>query len=133
MLGPAFVLAVPLLGSLASAAATGVAPESLDALARRCQFTLGNRRFDLCPVFDGKEEGWTVVSERPTPPTVTKVEYRISFAGPLKTSQWAPRDEQVRQRWCFRMKETCAPGGVSRATASHRPRIVQLPVDGGGG
>lgn len=101
MLGPAFALAVPLLGSLVSAAATGVAPESLDALARRCQFTLGNRRFDLCPVFEGKEEGWTVVSEWPTPPTVTKVEYRISFTGPLKTNKWSPREEQVRQEWCL--------------------------------
>lgn len=96
MLGPAFAFAVPLIGSLASVAATGVAPESMDALARRCQFTLGNRRFDLCPVVEGKEEGWTVVSERPTPPTVTKVEYRISFRGPLKTTKWSPHDEQVR-------------------------------------
>ena len=136
MLGQAFALAAPLLGSLASASAAatpGVAPESLDVLARRCQFTLGNRRFDLCPVFDGKAEGWTVVSERPTPPTVTKVEYRISFAGPLKASQWTPRDEQVRQKWCFRMEETCVPRSVAEATASRCPSIVQLPSDGGGG
>ncbi|KAH9925764.1 uncharacterized protein B0H18DRAFT_1008147 [Fomitopsis serialis] len=110
MLGPAFALAVPLLGSLASAASTGVAAESLNALTRHCQFTLGNRRFDLCPVFEGNDGGWTVG---------LSAEYRISFAGPLKTTKWTPHDEQ------------CPDGTWVCKIISNSPRVLQvIPVAG---
>ncbi|KAH9829827.1 uncharacterized protein C8Q71DRAFT_389497 [Rhodofomes roseus] len=127
MLGPAFVLGIPLLGSLASAAATGVATETLDALARQCQFTLGNRRFDLCPIFEGRESGWTVGSERSTPPTVTKAEYRISFAGPLKTTKWTPHDEQCPDgTWICKIISNVRPNRDNES-----PRVLQvIPVAG---
>ncbi|KZT64737.1 hypothetical protein DAEQUDRAFT_732285 [Daedalea quercina L-15889] len=127
MLGPAFALAAPLLGSLASAAATGVAAESLDTLARRCQFTLGNRRFDLCPVFEGKDEGWILGFEQSTPPTVTKREYRISFAGPLKSTKWSPRDEQCPEgTWICSIISNMRPN-----RENEEPRVLQVvPVAG---
>ncbi|KAH9912464.1 uncharacterized protein B0H18DRAFT_1053838 [Fomitopsis serialis] len=127
MLGPAFALAVPLLGSLASAASTGVAAESLNALTRHCQFTLGNRRFDLCPVFEGNDGGWTVGFERSTPPTVTKAEYRISFAGPLKTTKWTPHDEQCPDgTWVCKIISNVRPKREGES-----PRVLQvIPVAG---
>lgn len=91
--------AVPLLASLLCyvVAAAAVTEEPLHTLKKSCQFTLGNRRFDLCPVFEGNEGGWSVAYDRQTPPTVTKTEYKISFAGALKKSKKVPSHEQVRQ------------------------------------
>lgn len=68
-----------------------------EEVAKHCRFTLEGQNFDLCPIFKaGKEAGgWTVVSERQTPPTVTKTQYKISFNGPLPRNDSLPSHIQV--------------------------------------
>ncbi len=93
MHGTAIAFSLSLLASLAAAAAV---EEPVGILAKQCKFALGDRHFDMCPVFEGNEGGWTVSRERQTPPTVTKDEYRISFQGPLKRSKKIASDDHVR-------------------------------------
>ncbi|KAH9849418.1 hypothetical protein C2E23DRAFT_935780 [Lenzites betulinus] len=78
----------------------------LESLAKQCKFTLGNQRFDLCPVLDGNDGGWSFKSERKTPPTVTTSSYRISLQGPLKKDENAPQHEQ-----CMWLGPTPPPPG----------------------
>ena len=78
-----------------SASADPPAPVWLGSLAKRCSFKLGETSFDLCPIVEGNEGGWTVQFERKTPPTVTKTSYRIDLRKPLERDSNAPGEEQV--------------------------------------
>ncbi|KZT02824.1 uncharacterized protein LAESUDRAFT_729791 [Laetiporus sulphureus 93-53] len=91
MHGIAIAFSLSLLASLVAAVAV---EEPVGVLAKQCDFTLGGRRFDMCPVFEGKDRGWTVSREQQTPPTITKTEYRISFQGPLKRNRKIASYEQ---------------------------------------
>lgn len=66
-----------------------------DSLANSCHFAVEDQKFDLCPVLEGKENGWTVEFEKRTPPTVTRTQYKISLHGSLEKDQSLPDDEQV--------------------------------------
>ncbi|PCH37043.1 hypothetical protein WOLCODRAFT_140694 [Wolfiporia cocos MD-104 SS10] len=115
---------VPLCRSLAAAAATG---QSLTTLAKSCRFTLDNQKFDLCPVFEGNDGGWTVAHSRQTPPTVTKTEYKISFQGPLKRSKKVSDDEQCPEgAWVCMIVTNTRP-----KNEDEEPRVLQVvPVAG---
>ena len=78
-----------------SASADLPKPVWLGSLAKRCSFQLGKLNFDLCPIVEGNEGGWTVQFERRTPPTVTKTSYRIDLRQPLQRDANAPEEEQV--------------------------------------
>lgn len=66
-----------------------------NSLSARCHFKVDNQEFDLCPVFEEKQTGWTVEFDNLTPPTQTITEYKISLHGPLARDQSVPDDEQV--------------------------------------
>ena len=88
------------LGLLVSAALVGAAEPQpptvrLGSLAKRCSFQLGKTKFNLCPILEGNDGGWTVQWETRTPPTVTKTTYRIDLRGPLQRDANVPREEQV--------------------------------------
>ena len=72
----------------------------LKNLVDECAFTVAGTSFDLCPVVNGNEGGWTVKTERRTPPTVTATEYRIDLKAPLKKDGEVPGHEQV-SPWRF--------------------------------
>lgn len=78
-------------------AALKVAPlaNALAAGPSSCHFNVGDQEFDLCPVLEGKEAGWTVEFENQTPPTLTRTQYKISLHGSLQRDQSLPDDEQV--------------------------------------
>ncbi|TBU45634.1 autophagy-related protein 27-domain-containing protein [Dichomitus squalens] len=99
----------------------------LGSLARRCSFQLGKTEFNLCPILEGNDGGWTVQWETRTPPTVTKTTYRIDLRGPLQRDADVPREEQ------------CPNGTWICQTISNRrprhedeePRVLQvIPVAG---
>ncbi|KAI0746711.1 hypothetical protein C8Q80DRAFT_1176892 [Daedaleopsis nitida] len=118
----------------ARACAAVDAPAQHDHLARRlknlvddCAFTMGEVQFDLCPVVNGNEGGWTVEFERRTPPTVTKTSYKIDLKAPLERGEGVPRFEQ------------CPPGTwICQTISNRRPqykeeesRVLQvIPVAG---
>ncbi|KAI0826676.1 hypothetical protein BC628DRAFT_251281 [Trametes gibbosa] len=99
----------------------------LESLAQQCKFTLGGQQFDLCPILHGNDGGWSLESERKTPPTVTTSSYRISLQGPLKKVENTPQHEQ------------CPPGTwICQIITNRRPahpseesRVLQtVPVAG---
>ncbi len=81
--------------ALTAASADPPAPVWLGTLAKRCSFKLGETSYDLCPIVEGNEGGWTVQSVRKTPPTVTKTSYKIDLRKPLERDANVPREEQV--------------------------------------
>ncbi|KAI0635105.1 hypothetical protein C8Q77DRAFT_1105856 [Trametes polyzona] len=84
----------------------------LDSLAKQCKFSLGSQQFDLCPILEGNDGGWTIETERRTPPTVTKTSFRISLQGPLKKEENVPQYEQ------------CPPGTwICQIVSNRRPRF----------
>ncbi|KAI8986763.1 autophagy-related protein 27-domain-containing protein [Trametes punicea] len=99
----------------------------IDDLTKQCQFVLGGQAFDLCPILEGNDGGWSIETERKTPPTVTKTSYRINLKGPLEKDADAPRHEQ------------CPSGTWICQTITNRrpyhpdeePRVLQIvPVAG---
>ena len=87
------LLALAVLGT--SASADPPAPVWLGSLAKQCSFKLGQTTYDLCPILEGNDGGWTVELERKTPPTVTKTVYRIDLQKPLQRDANMPGEEQV--------------------------------------
>jgi hypothetical protein len=64
---------------------------------KSCKFTIGDRHYDLCPLFSSSQRNeWTISFNRPTPPTETTFEYRIALDGPLQLNGKLPKHEQVR-------------------------------------
>ncbi|RPD65422.1 hypothetical protein L226DRAFT_530997 [Lentinus tigrinus ALCF2SS1-7] len=99
----------------------------LKNLVEQCAFSLDGHEFDLCPVLNGNDGGWSVEFERRTPPTVTKTSYRIDLKAPLKRDEALPGHEQ------------CPAGTWICQTVSNRrprhegeePRVLQVvPVAG---
>ncbi|EIW55777.1 uncharacterized protein TRAVEDRAFT_30502 [Trametes versicolor FP-101664 SS1] len=99
----------------------------LESLTKQCKFTLGGQQFDLCPVLEGNEGGWTTEIERKTPPTVTKTSYQIALQGPLAKDKNATKYDQ------------CPPGTwICQIVTNRRPlfpdeepRVLQtVPVAG---
>ncbi|KAI0777632.1 hypothetical protein BD413DRAFT_467353 [Trametes elegans] len=99
----------------------------LSSLTEQCKFTLEGQAFDLCPILDGNDGGWTLETERRTPPTITKTSYSINLRGPLEKDENAAQHEQ------------CPPGTwicqiVSNRRPFHNdeePRVLQtVPVAG---
>ena len=68
-----------------------------EEVVKHCRFALEGQNFDICPILRaGKDSnGWTVVSEKQTPPTITKTYYRISLTGPLSRNASIPEEFQV--------------------------------------
>ncbi|KAI1798279.1 autophagy-related protein 27-domain-containing protein [Ganoderma leucocontextum] len=102
-------------------------PVWLGSLAKRCSFKLGETSYDLCPIVEGNEGGWTVQFKSSTPPTVTKTSYRIDLRKPLERDANVPEEEQ------------CPDGTWICQTISNRrprhdsedPRVLQVvPVAG---
>lgn len=105
----------------------------LESLTKQCKFTLGGQQFDLCPVLEGNEGGWTTEIERKTPPTVTKTSYQIALQGPLAKDKDAAKYDQVSRRdprelcatcVCDRHQarvHICCPGPVLYPLSSYRP------------
>ncbi|KAI0075596.1 hypothetical protein K474DRAFT_1599538 [Panus rudis PR-1116 ss-1] len=67
-----------------------------EGLDKRCQFTVDDQHFDLCPILGGDNAGKviTITQDRLTPPTTTKTEYKISLNGPLKRDGTLPSQYQ---------------------------------------
>ncbi|OBZ77234.1 hypothetical protein A0H81_02042 [Grifola frondosa] len=95
--------------------------------SQQCSFTLGDQRFDLCPIVNGQEENWSIEFEQRTPPTLTKTAYKISLRGPLQRDKALPRYEQ-----CPDGAWICMTVSNRRSTnASETPRVLQVvPVAG---
>ncbi|PIL27448.1 hypothetical protein GSI_10597 [Ganoderma sinense ZZ0214-1] len=119
------LLALTVLGI--SASADPPAPVWLGSLAKQCRFKLGQTTYDLCPIVEGNEGGWTIEFDRKTPPTVTKTVYRIDLRKPLERDANVPGEEQ------------CPEGTWICQTISNRrprhdgenPRVLQvIPVAG---
>ncbi len=79
----------------------------LESLTKQCKFTLGGQQFDLCPILEGNEGGWTTEIERRTPPTVTKTSYQIALQGPLAKDKNATKYDQVSRRDSRKLCATC--------------------------
>ncbi|KAJ8487770.1 hypothetical protein ONZ51_g3951 [Trametes cubensis] len=122
-----------LVTATAAAAAAADPPDSvkkfrrLEDLTKQCKFGLGGLWFDLCPVFEGNDGGWTFALERKTPPTITKTSYNIRLRGPLEVDDNVPAHEQ------------CPPGTWICSIVSNRrplhseeePRVLQtIPIAG---
>ncbi|KAL7284230.1 hypothetical protein ACG7TL_001512 [Trametes sanguinea] len=67
----------------------------LSDLTKQCKFTIGGFFFDLCPIMEGNDGGWSIESERRTWPTVTKREFKFNLKGALETDSHADKYEQV--------------------------------------
>jgi hypothetical protein len=69
----------------------------LDSVANRCQISLDNYHFNLCPLLNEQRNPGQVdlVFRRETLPTITTIVYNISLNGPLPISDAIPDDEQV--------------------------------------
>lgn len=79
----------------------------LESLTKQCKFVLGGQQFDLCPVLEGNEGGWTTEIERKTPPTLTKTSYQIALQGPLAKDKNATKYDQVSRRDSRKLCATC--------------------------
>ncbi|CAL1711032.1 unnamed protein product [Somion occarium] len=98
-------------------------------LAKHCRFTIDGQSFDLCPIFDAREreDGWTVETERQTPPTITKTQYKFALDKPLKKDGTLPAHEQCPDgTWICMIMSNRRPHHESEP-----PRILQvIPVAG---
>ncbi|OJT07763.1 hypothetical protein TRAPUB_1355 [Trametes pubescens] len=95
----------------------------LESLTKQCKFTLGGQQFDLCPILEGNEGGWTTEIERRTPPTVTKTSYQIALQGPLAKDKNATKYDQVSRRDSLTNRRPLFP--------DEEPRVLQtVPVAG---
>ncbi|KAH8103336.1 hypothetical protein BXZ70DRAFT_720347 [Cristinia sonorae] len=119
-------LTVLLLALLALVVAVLAADEEV---AKHCKFTLEGQNFDLCPIIElGKEKGgWFVGSERQTPPTVTKMSYRISLSGPLPFNASIPSEIQCPEgTWICMKKFNIRPN-----VENELPRLLEVvPIAG---
>ncbi|KAI0701711.1 autophagy-related protein 27-domain-containing protein [Earliella scabrosa] len=99
----------------------------LKNLVDECAFTVAGTSFDLCPVVNGNEVGWTVKTERRTPPTVTATEYRIDLKAPLKKDGEVPGHEQCPDgTWICQIISNRRP-----RHEDEEPRVLQVvPVAG---
>lgn len=92
----------------------------LKNLVDECAFTLGETNFNLCPVVNGNEGGWSVEYERKTPPTITKTSYRIDLKAPLKRDEKVNQYDQVSRLdflaalLCLRLRFFCSSHLLSR-------------------
>ncbi|KAI0360733.1 hypothetical protein OH77DRAFT_1493144 [Trametes cingulata] len=121
------VLVISSVSGAADPAATPRKARRLKSLKEQCNFALGGQQFDLCPVLEGNDGGWSIETERKTPPTITKTSYTISLQGPLEKDENVPQHEQ------------CPPGTWICQIVSNRrplhpdeePRVLQtVPVAG---
>ncbi|GBE84263.1 hypothetical protein BKA93DRAFT_534641 [Sparassis latifolia] len=120
------ILAAALLALCWSLAAAAADVRSLDSLAEHCRFSLGNQRFNLCPVFEANEGNWVVEYEVPTPPTFTKTSYTISLRGALQKNEGVPDHEQ-----CPDGSWICMITSNRRLFEEEDPRVLQvIPVAG---
>ncbi|KAI0330635.1 hypothetical protein GY45DRAFT_1323368 [Cubamyces sp. BRFM 1775] len=99
----------------------------LESLTKQCKFGLGGLWFDLCPILEGNDAGWTFELVRKTPPTITTTSYSIRLRGPLEKDENTPQHEQ------------CPPGTwicsiVTNRRPFHKeeePRVLQtVPIAG---
>ncbi|KAI9064716.1 hypothetical protein FKP32DRAFT_1591189 [Trametes sanguinea] len=99
----------------------------LSDLTKQCKFTIGGFFFDLCPIVEGNEGGWSISSERRTWPTITKKEFKIDLKGALETDSHVDKYEQ------------CPPGTwichtITNSRPFHKdeePRVIQvIPIAG---
>lgn len=105
------------------------ARKSLSTLVDDCKFTIDKRTYDLCPMFNRSKSSyeWRTAIESQTPPTVTKVVYRIALKGALKRNETLPDEDQCpKDTWVCMTSFNRRPKHKSEA-----PRIIQLvPVAG---
>lgn len=85
-----FVLALVDCGVVASS-------KRWDFPTNQCQLTLGNDRFNLCPLLNERRNPGRLdlVYRYEAPPAITTIAYNISLNGPIPRSVEIPDDEQV--------------------------------------
>ncbi|KAI0371892.1 hypothetical protein BV20DRAFT_126812 [Pilatotrama ljubarskyi] len=125
-------LVLPLVLAISSASGAADPKEAspkirpLKNLKDHCKFTVGGQLFDLCPVLEGNDGGWSVESERRTPPTITKTSYKISLLGPLEKEKNVPEHEQV--SGCGPDLCTTLGRGISRRAQVRHPSLSECCI-----